>query len=156
MGLPASAVKVGEIMSEKLETIKVVNTAQEAAKKMASKHVGSLAVMHEDGTAAGIVTERDLVRQLCATDRQASKVAVGDILSSPVKSLRADASIGEAADYMVRNRIRHLLVVGEDNRPKGILSSTDLVSYVRENTGSVMEADRDVIKALESEGRYYF
>jgi CBS domain-containing protein len=44
-------------MTEKLETIKVREMAQEAAMKMTKKNVSSLSVVHEDGRPAGIVTE---------------------------------------------------------------------------------------------------
>lgn len=58
---------------------------------------------------------------------------------------------------MVRNRVRHLLVTDkEDKKPLGVVSSTDIVAYVREYSGAMIQADRDVIKALENEGRFYF
>jgi CBS domain-containing protein len=55
--LPHSSLTIGEIMTEKLETIKVREMAQEAAMKMTKKNVSSLSVVHEDGRPAGIVTE---------------------------------------------------------------------------------------------------
>jgi signal-transduction protein with cAMP-binding, CBS, and nucleotidyltransferase domain len=156
MRLPPSYVNVGEIMTKRVETIKVINTAQEAAIKMTKKNVSSLAVVHEDGRPAGIVTERDLVRRICATDKISSKVKVQEIISSPVKTINADTSIGEAADIMFRNRIRHLLVTEADKKPIGIVSATDIVAYVRENNEAMMQVDKDVIRALEKEGRFYF
>ncbi len=156
MSEPPSAT-IGEIMTDRLETIKVINTAQEAAIKMKEKNVSSLAVLHEDGSAAGIVTERDFVRRLCTTEKSSSKVRIQEIISSPVKTVSPDTSIGEAADIMVRNRIRHLLVIDqEDNKPVGIVSETDIVSYVRKNSEIMLQADREVLEALENEGRFYF
>jgi predicted transcriptional regulator len=55
--LPHSSLTIGEIMSEKLETIRMREMAQEAAMKMTKKNVSSLSVVHEDGRPAGIVTE---------------------------------------------------------------------------------------------------
>lgn len=157
MSLPPPSVNIGEIMTERLETIKVIDTAQGAAMKMVKKNVSSLAVVHEDGSAAGIVTERDFVRGVCAADKISSKVKVQEIISSPVKTVNTDTSIGEAADIMVRNKIRHLLVTDkEDKKPVGIVSATDIVAYVRENSKVMMQADKDVIKVLEKEGRFYF
>lgn len=144
-------------MTDRVETIKVINTAQEVAIKMTKKNVSSLAVVHEDGRSAGIVTERDLVRRVCAIDKISSKVKVQEIISSPVKTVNTDTSIGEAADIMVRNKIRHLLVTDkEDKKPIGIVSATDIVAYVRENSEAMMQVDKDVIRALEKEGRFYF
>jgi signal-transduction protein with cAMP-binding, CBS, and nucleotidyltransferase domain len=58
---------VGEIMNERIETIGILNTAQEAAMKMADKNVSSLVVLDDDddGKAVGILTERDLVKRVC-------------------------------------------------------------------------------------------
>lgn len=157
MSPPPSSVNIGVIMTERLETIKVIETAQAAALKMTKKDVSSLAVIHEDGRPAGIVTERDFVRRICVSDKISSKVKVQEIISSPVKTVNTDTSIGEAADIMVRNRIRHLLVTEkEDKRPIGIVSATDIVAYVRENREVMMQVDKDVIRALEKEGRFYF
>ena len=157
MSFPPPSTNVGQIMTERLETIKVSDTAQEAAIKMTKKNVSSLAVVHEDGRPAGIVTERDIVRRVCAIEKISLNVKVQDIISSPVRTVNADTSIGEAADIMLRNRIRHLLVIDKkDKKPIGIVSATDIVAYVRENNEVMMQVDKDVIKALEKEGRFYF
>ena len=63
---------VGEIMTKKLETIAISNSAQEAAKKMRDKNVSSLLVIdnnnNNNSRPIGIVTERDLVRKVCVND----------------------------------------------------------------------------------------
>lgn len=152
----ASTDEIRNIMTERLETIKVTNSAREAALKMKNANVGSLAVLHEDGRPAGIVTERDLVRKVCADEKSSSKVTVQELLSSPVITVHASTRIGEAAEIMLKNKIRHLLVVDEENRPDGIVSATDIVSYVWKRTIVMMQADMEVIAALEKEGRFYF
>jgi predicted transcriptional regulator len=83
-------------------------------------------------------------------------VKVQEIISAPVRTVNADTSIGAAADMMVRNRIRHLLVTDKEGKPIGIMSATDIVAYVRENSEVMMQIDKDVIRALEREGRFFF
>jgi signal-transduction protein with cAMP-binding, CBS, and nucleotidyltransferase domain len=157
MSNPPSALTVKEIMTERLETIKVINTAQEAAKRMRDKNVSSLAVLHEDSSPAGIVTERDFVRRLCTEDKRSSEAKIQELISSPVKTVSPSTSIGEAADIMVRNRIRHLLVIdGKTNLAAGIISATDIVAHLRQNSEALKQADKDVLDALEKEGRFYF
>jgi CBS domain-containing protein len=126
------AIKVGEIMTEKLESINVLNTAQEAAAKMDQKNVGSLAVLDDSGKALGIVTERDLARRVCTTDKTSNSMTVGQIMSSPVTTVRSGYSLEEAADVMIEKKVRHLLVVDENNEPVGIITPTDLVAYIKE------------------------
>jgi signal-transduction protein with cAMP-binding, CBS, and nucleotidyltransferase domain len=152
----SNPVTVGELMTERLETITLLNTAQEAAIKMADKNVSSLAVLDDNDRPVGILTERDLVRRVCTKDIPSRSMAVQNVISSPVWTVRPDTSIGEAADTMVRNRMRHLLVTGDNNETIGIISASDIVAYVRENSEVMMQIDQDVIEALEKEGRFYF
>ena len=87
MSISPSALIVNEIMTERLETIKVINTAQEAAERMKDKNVSSLAVFHEDDSPAGIVTERDFVRRLCTNDKRSSEVKNQELISPPAKTV---------------------------------------------------------------------
>ena len=57
---------VGEVMTTKIQTIGLEDKAQAAAKQMKNKDVGSLVAADKNEQAVGIVTERDLVRQVCA------------------------------------------------------------------------------------------
>ena len=59
------AKNVSEIMTVEIETIGLEDTAQTAAKKMKEKNVSSLIVMDGNDQAVGIVTERDLVAEVC-------------------------------------------------------------------------------------------
>jgi CBS domain-containing protein len=58
---------------------------------------------------------------------------------------------------LVTNRVRHLLVTDKEAmKALGIVTSTDIVAYVKENSGVMMQLDKDVIKAPEEEGRFLF
>jgi CBS domain-containing protein len=71
----------------------------------------------------GIVTERDLVRKVCVNDASSSSVLIKDIMSSPFVTIDAISAVEVAADIMIQNRVRHLLVVEDDdiNKPLGII-----------------------------------
>ena len=56
----------GELMTENLETVSTICSAQEASKKMRDKNVSLLVVVDENDKPKGLITERDLVRKdLC-------------------------------------------------------------------------------------------
>lgn len=150
----ASVTLVGEIMSEQLETINLLSTAQESAIKMSDKNVSSLLVLDDNGKAAGIITERDLVRRVCTKDVPSNSVNIENVISSPVKTVSSDSPIEEVADVMVRNKHRHIVVVNNNQEPVGIISATDIVAYVRENGKNMGKISDDVIEALEREGRH--
>ena len=148
-------VTVGEIMTEKLESINMLNTAQEAAAKMADKNVGSLVVLDDSGKALGIMTERDLARRVCTTDKSSNSITVGQIMSSPVITVRLDYSLEEAADVMIERKVRHILVLDENNEPTGIITPTDLAAYIKETADIRTEKmDSAILQLLREHRRY--
>jgi CBS domain-containing protein len=97
---------------------------REAAKVMAEKHIGAVAVK-EGGKIIGLVTERDLVYNV---------LAEGGRCDGPIKTaMRRDlpcippsASEAECADLMRVHFTRHLLVADEGENV-GIISMRDVI-----------------------------
>src|ERR671910_3026741 len=134
--MPSStaATTVGQLMTKKLETISPSNTAQEAAKKMRDKKVSSLVVtIPLEDKPIGIVTERDLVRQVCTKDVSSNSIIVHHIMSSPIATIDANSSVEVAADIMIQDKVRHLLVMEDENKKVlGIVTSSDFLGYLNE------------------------
>ena len=129
--MPSATTRVGQLMTERLETISPSDTAQEAAKKMRDKKVSSLVVTDVEDKPIGIVTERDLVRQVCTKAINSNDVIVHRIMSSPLATIDANSSVEVAADIMIQNKVRHLLVVDE-NKVLGIITPSDFTGYLKE------------------------
>jgi CBS domain-containing protein len=129
---------VRKVMNEKLEKIIVNKTAQEAARKMSTVDTSSLIVTDLNEKPVGIITERDLVRRVVANDANSEIVLIKDIMGSPIITIDANSSVEAAADLMMQNKVRHLLVVeNEDiNKPLGIITSTDFTTYLMEGDES--------------------
>ncbi|PWU82614.1 MAG: hypothetical protein DLM72_00885 [Candidatus Nitrosopolaris wilkensis] len=125
---------VHRLMNEKLEKIIVNRTAQEAAHKMGDVNTSSLIVTDLTDKPLGIITERDLVRRVVANDANSKTVFIKDIMASPIVTIDANSSVEAAADLMLQNKVRHLLVVEDEdvNKPLGIITSTDFASYLME------------------------
>ena len=129
--MPSPPTTVGQLMTERLETISPSDTAQKAAKKMRDKKVSSLVVTDVEDKPIGIVTERDLVRQVCTKVINSNDVIVHHIMSSPLATIDANSSVEVAADIMIQNKVRHLLVVNE-NKVLGIITPSDFTGYLKE------------------------
>ena len=129
--MPSAMTTVGQLMTERLETISPSDTAQEAAKKMRDKKVSSLVVTDVEDKPIGIVTERDLVRQVCTKVINSNDVIVHRIMSLPLATIDANSSVEVAADIMIQNKVRHLLVVDE-NKVLGIITPSDFTGYLKE------------------------
>jgi len=139
---------IREIMSNRLQTIEESSSVQDAAKKMREKTISSLVVVNESKKPVGIITERDMVRKICANDSSSKKTSVKDILSDVLVTTDALSEVGVAADLMIQNKVRHLLVVEEDdiNKPLGIITPTDFAGYLKEN----LNMDNVNAKIIES------
>ncbi|MEP0824024.1 MAG: CBS domain-containing protein [Nitrososphaera sp.] len=146
---------VSEIMSSELVTIDIKENAQEAAKKMREMHISSLLIADKDKgeSPVGIVTERDLVNRVCAEGLNAKEVSVREILSSPVATVEGHATVETAADLMLSNKVRHLLVVdGQSRKPVGIVAPSDLNRYLRANI-DMNEVSARILEAIQAEER---
>ena len=143
---------VKEIMSTKLETIDVTKNAQEAAKKMNDKRISSVLVVGGDNKSEepiGIVTERDLVIRVCAAGTNSKDVGIQEIMSSPIVTVEPHATVETAADLMLSNKVRHLLVIDEQTRkPMGIIAPSDLNKYLRDNI-DMDEVNARILEAIK-------
>jgi DNA polymerase-3 subunit epsilon/CBS domain-containing protein len=101
--------------------------------RMTEERVSSLFVRYDAGGAApvpanvGIVTERDVMRQLAARGSGALEAAAGGVATRPLASVGADALAFLAVARMNRLRIRHLGVTDAGGRVIGALSARDLL-----------------------------
>jgi signal-transduction protein with cAMP-binding, CBS, and nucleotidyltransferase domain len=149
-----ATILVGELMTQKLETIGTSSSSQEASKKMKDNNISSLIVIDDSNNKpTGIVTERDLVRKVCVNDRSSSKnMLIKNIMSSPLVTIDARLPVEAAADVMIQNKVRHLLVVEDNdiNRPLGIVTPTDFVGYLKENL-NVNEGNAKILESLRGE-----
>ena len=141
---------VEAIMSRKVVTIDLLESAQAAAGKMREKKISSLVVVDKSEKGyepLGIVTERDLVYRICAEGASSKDTKVKDIMSSPIATIDPRSTVEGAADLMLSNKVRHLLVVSVDKTPLGIVAPTDLNKYLRANI-DMDEVKGRILKAV--------
>ena len=145
---------IGKVMTEKLETIDVSSSAQEASKKMRDKNVSSLVVIDNNDKPTGIVTERDLVRKVCVNDASSKSMIIQHIMSSPIVTIDSSSPVEAAADVMIQNKVRHLLVVKDNdiNQPQGIITPTDFAAYLKDNL-NMDEVNSKILESLMEEGK---
>lgn len=108
-------------------TIEPSASVSEAAKILASNKIGSVVVSKDGGeTATGILSERDIVRELanggsgCLT-QPVSKYMTTDLVTSTSK-----ATVSEILAQMTEGRFRHMPIV-EDGKMIGLVTLGDLV-----------------------------
>ncbi len=107
-------------------------TARQAAQAMRREGVGSLLVMR-GGRMAGLPTRGDLADRLVARGRPPETPA-HRLMSRPVHTIGAGATLFDAITAMLEHGVRRLLVMADDEdaglRPLGLLTDRD-VAHVR-------------------------
>ena len=143
-------VPVVEVMSTSPITIPADATAAEAAGLMREKHVGSLVVL-EDARPAGIVTERDIVTKVAASDRSSRATTVRDIMSSPLVAVHPHQEVVEAAKVMAARKIRRLPVIKE-GQLVGMITENDIIRVWPQLIEVTREWDRAGLESQFAKG----
>ena len=95
------------------------------AKLMVEHDCGVIPVC-EAGKVVGVITDRDITCRAVALGRIPAEVAVSDIMTRPVYTVRQDEDIQTAIDLMEKKQIRRLPVVDTDDNIVGIIAPSDL------------------------------
>jgi acetoin utilization protein AcuB len=73
-------------------------------------------------------------------------VQASRIMTAPVVTLPEDALLEQAWDLIIKRRFRHVPVVSEEGRVKGIISDRDLLAVRSRGADATPRAVRDVMK----------
>ena len=122
--------QVRDIMEKNVITIDINETANNAANQMKENDISFLVII-ENGKPVGVVSERDFVQKLCINNLNSSDVKISDIMSYKFRWVNPTTKIEDAIQKMLNNNIRRLLIL-DDEKLVGVITQTDLASYLRE------------------------
>jgi len=100
-----------------------LQNAADAAALMSEKKVGSV-IVTKNGRPFGIVTERDLIR------RYFRDTLLESLASRPLITAETTTTVDGAAEIMLKNEIRKLPIIDENNLIVGIVTVTDLATFL--------------------------
>ena len=126
---------VGEICNRDVIIVKREDTILEAARLMRQHHVGDVVVVEErEGLRipVGIVTDRDLVIEIMATELDPNVITAGDIMEPELVTVKESVGVFEAVQYMRSKTVRRLPIVDESGALVGILTLDDLLELLSE------------------------
>jgi CBS domain-containing protein len=124
-----SELRVGDIMTKEVTTVPNGELIGQVAKLMKKEDIGSVIVVDAKSKkhAKGIITERDIIHKILARKKDPYEVRVDKIMSSPLRVVRPDTTIEDAAKAMRENGIKRLPVVNDDSELVGIISEGDIM-----------------------------
>ena len=147
MGLNLSPkMVVKEAMSSPVITVGEEEAVSAVAKLMRDNKIGAVVVTSPDSLPIGIITERDIVIRVVATGRSPDQVKVREVMSSPLRVVKADMDLIAAMRLMDKMGIRRLGVVYKGNLV-GITSNRDMIRIMP----TIVEIAREVSEINSSE-----
>ncbi|HEX4935931.1 MAG TPA: CBS domain-containing protein [Gemmatimonadaceae bacterium] len=117
--------KIRDVMTKSVETIRPDANLIEAADRMRALDVGPLPVAEGDRV-VGLITDRDIVIRAIALGRDPRSTTVQSVMSQGVESCRPDDDVKKAAELMRDKQIRRLVVLDDKGKLQGILALGDL------------------------------
>ncbi|RMD93155.1 MAG: CBS domain-containing protein [Alphaproteobacteria bacterium] len=112
--------------SNEVATISPQASVAEAAAMLAEKRIGALVVSEDGGTPQGILSERDIVREVHRSGSACIDRTVGDLMTAKVETCTPEDRADDVLGRMTAGRFRHMPVM-EGGRMVGIISIGDVV-----------------------------
>ncbi len=155
---------VNDVMTHTVVAVGPEASFKEIVETMEKWQVSALPVLEGDGRVVGVVSEADLLPKeeyrdgppVMADQSQppedllkAGAVVARDLMTTPAVSVRADATLAQAARAMARRRLKRLPVVDGEGHLAGIVSRSDLLKvFLRSDEDIADEVRLQVIGPL--------
>jgi CBS domain-containing protein len=138
-----------DVMTENVVMIPRAMSIRHAAHLLGQSHISGAPVVDDQGHCAGVISATDFIAwtekgeraarplvesgahspwQMMEPDQETAREEVEHYMTADPVTIPPSATIGEMARMMVDAHIHRLVVVTPDNRPIGIVSSTDLLA----------------------------
>jgi CBS domain-containing protein len=137
-GRPFNEIKVEKYMNKEIITVSPQDRLVHARRIIIDDDLGRV-IVTEDEDIQGILTAKDIAmamisfRKVVPDKYKASRIRnllVEDVMTQNVKTINKDATIDEAASFMLKNGLSGLLVMGEGM--EGIITKTNILQLMAE------------------------
>ena len=115
------------IMKTDVISIEKDTEVYEAIRLMVERNVTGLPVVNEDGSLAGVITEKDVLRLLY--DSQDIPGTVEQFMTKKVVCFDQEDSLIDIVDSFINNHFRRVPILSE-GQLVGIISRKDVIAYI--------------------------
>jgi predicted transcriptional regulator len=137
---------IHEIMSKNVVKVNYEISALEISKTMVKRRISSVVIIDNNDKIIGIVTEKDLIKEICAKNLLANTLSAAKVMSSPLITISKNSTINDATKLMVEKKIKHLAILENDDII-GILTTYDLINLLRDKIKSI-DLDSNLLDAI--------
>ncbi|MGW3206072.1 CBS domain-containing protein [Streptomyces sp. NPDC001135] len=155
---------VSDVMTQTVAAIGPRAPFKQIVQLMQDWRVSALPVIEGEGRVVGVVSEADLLPKEELRDDpvtgdlrprrpvdvvKAGALTAGDLMSSPAVTVRAGATLAEAARAMAHAGVKRLPVVDEADLLAGVVSRADLLKvFLRDDEDIAEEVRRELVSYL--------
>ncbi|MCC5477817.1 CBS domain-containing protein [Streptomyces barringtoniae] len=155
---------VSDVMTHTVAAVGRRAPFKEIVRLMQDWQISALPVIEGEGRVVGVVSEADMLPTEELRDdpqagylrlrrpadlAKAGALTAGDLMSSPAVTVRANATLAEAARAMAQEGVKRLPVVDDAGLLAGIVSRTDLLKvFLRDDEDIAEEVRREVVSYL--------
>ena len=134
--------KVKEIMTAVPAVCGPDTPLEEIARTMVGRDCGAVPVVSDGTGVAGIITDRDIVVRAVAEGRNPLSLTAASCMTTPVFTIREDASLDECTNLMEAKKVRRVPVLSAAGALVGIVAQADVARHAsRQDAGELV---RDV------------
>ncbi len=134
---------VSQVCRRDVDLVDPDESAWAAAERMLRREVGSLVVLDQERRPVGIITHRDLVVHVMATERSPRTTRVREIMTSPVRTIQEHRGVAQAYCLMRSSSVDYLPVVDVHGKLVGILTLDDILVHTEREQGHLNQARDD-------------
>jgi CBS domain-containing protein len=162
--MKSSPHRVSDVMTRAVAAVGRKALFKDIVERMEQWQVSALPVLEGDGRVIGVVSEADLLPKEEFRDSdpdrftqlrrlpdlaKAGAVSAEELMSAPAVTVRADATLAEAARVMALRNVKRLPVVSPEGLLEGVVSRGDLLKvFLRPDNDLADEIRRDVVDPL--------
>lgn len=146
--------KVREIMTKSVITLKQHDTIRDAAKDMFEHNIGCIPIVDDENHPIGIVTDRDLIIRGIAQNKD-SHDTLEKVMTNTVLTITEDDEVGTATHIMGNQQIRRLCVVDNDQKLIGFLAMADISTTPDNDTKAGIALSKISLESTDIESNSY-
>ncbi|MEL7486485.1 MAG: CBS domain-containing protein [Pseudomonadota bacterium] len=134
--------KIIQAKGAEVFAVSPTSTIAEAVDLLGEKNIGAVLVKDDQGRAAGILSERDVVRLMRSRGGDVMSAQVSECMTPNPYTCDPEATVDELLNQMTEKRIRHMPVVNAGSLV-GLVSIGDVVK------NKIEEAEREAAALKE-------
>jgi CBS domain-containing protein len=138
---------IGSKTSNKIYTISKNHTIDDAVSDLAAHRVGALVVSDDGKTIDGILSERDIIREMGKRGTACLSEKVGQMMTNAVSCCSLKDNAQSVLEAMTEGRFRHMPIL-EDGKLVGVISIGDVVKARLQEMATENSAMVDMIRGV--------